>query len=74
MSTWRAQGECCPIEPVPVHMDICQPCPYFRGASSRTGQKGWNIACNWPRNGSDLALRESLDDLPAKHIELLVNR
>jgi hypothetical protein len=89
VSTWREYGEDCPIGP-PVHMDLCQPCPYFRGASSvseRCDEEGcedpkhpeflpvkWRINCNWPRNGSDLAVRESLDDMDAKHIELLVNR
>ena len=65
MSTWRPYGEDCPEGP-PVHMDLCQPCPYFRGASSLS--KGWKINCNWPRNGSDLALRESLDDLTPAEI------
>ena len=74
MSRWRQQDEECPAAPVLVHMDVCQPCPYFRGASSRTGRDGWNVNCNWPRNGSNLALRESLDDLPATAIDLMVNR
>ena len=73
MSTWRLQDEDCPEGP-PVHMDLCQPCPYFRGAATLTGRNGWNINCNWPRNGSSLALRESLDDLPANAIDLMVNR
>jgi hypothetical protein len=73
--TWRLPDDECPENPsLTAHMDICQPCPYFRGASTFTGRKGWKINCNWPRNGSSLAVRESLDDMTPLAIDLLVNR
>jgi hypothetical protein len=54
-ATRRLTGEECPDVAPAVHMDVCQPCPYFRGASSITGRPGWLVLCNWPRNGSDIA-------------------
>jgi hypothetical protein len=63
-ATRRLTGEDCPdVAPV-VHMEHCQPCPYFRGASSITGRPGWLILCNWPRNGSEIATPERLPERP----------
>lgn len=46
----------CPLTEVEVLMDLCVPCPYFRGAASYPGQGGrWSVLCNWPRNGSSIA-------------------
>lgn len=68
--TTRTYDDTCPIPPLPaVHMDLCQPCPYFRGATSITGRPGWRIVCNWPRNGSEVwEPQRPLDDLPADEI------
>jgi len=57
-----------------VSMALCQPCVYFRGASSVTGDGtgGWRIVCNWPRNGSEVwEPQRPLDDLPADEIARL---
>jgi hypothetical protein len=55
-------------------MALCQPCPYFRGAASVTGNP-WAIVCNWPRNGSQVwEPQRPLDDLPAADIARLVGR
>ncbi len=72
MSEWREVGEPCPLPGnLPAGMDMCQPCPYFRGA---TNLRDWRICCNWPRNGSDTwAPRDTpLDDLPADDIRRIV--
>ncbi len=37
-------------------MDKCQPCRFFRGAAMMTGREGWNINCNFPRDGSYVEL------------------
>jgi len=56
-------------------MDICQPCDYFRGASSPPGVAGWKINCNWPRNGSDFWQPSApLDDLAPEAIRRLVGQ
>ena len=72
MSSWRSQGTSCPlIAQARVHMDVCQPCRFFRGASTHTesGEDGkpkllpsgkpwpteWSVCCNWPRDGSYVA-------------------
>ena len=55
----------CPITDLPAEMAFCGPCPYFRGASSIPGQaRGWNINCNWPRNGSSIAIERPGWDVP----------
>lgn len=84
MAERRVEGEDCPIPPHPVlSMDLCQPCIYFRGASSvrRAPDKKevpvtrepvkWNIFCNFPRNGSDIwkPLEKPLDDYTAEEIK-----
>lgn len=74
MSIWRETGEDCPIPGnLPVSLDVCAPCPYFRGASMVTGKKSWKINCNWPRNGSALWAPRALpmDDLSAEEIRRL---
>lgn len=72
MSERRTQGTSCPLIPqARVHMDVCQPCRFFRGASTYTvsGDDGkpkllpsgrplpteWAIVCNYPRDGSYVA-------------------
>lgn len=55
MSTWRDHGDPCPLDEQPATMDKCSPCRFFRGASSRPGDRGYrHFACNWPRNGSSI--------------------
>lgn len=72
MSVRRRTSTECPDQPQVVGLDVCQPCPYFRGATYVTGRSGWEITCNWPRNGSYIAI--PLDDLPAEDIRRLVVR
>jgi len=52
VSTWRETGDRCPLDERPVHMDICQPCRFFRGAVLGPQHKGWKVNCNYPRDGS----------------------
>ena len=55
MSTWRDAGDRCPLDEAPLDMAKCQPCRFFRGASSRPGERGYqHICCNFPRNGSEV--------------------
>ena len=55
MSTWRDRGEPCPLDEEPTSMDKCQPCRFFRGASSRPGHRGFSrYNCNFPRDGSEI--------------------
>lgn len=75
MSEWRETGSECPKDDSQVAMSVCQPCPFFRGASTLTGRPGWNINCNWPRNGSEIAVRRPagpLDDQDAETIRRFV--
>lgn len=57
MAAWRfTSAEECPLDDTPVSMGACEPCAYFRGASSSGhGSRGWNVCCNWPRSGSFVA-------------------
>ncbi len=57
MSTWRLTTEgICPLDDASVTMDKCQPCRFFRGASStRHEPRGWQVNCNYPRDGVYLA-------------------
>lgn len=64
MANRRLTGEACPDVQDFVAMDVCQPCPYFRGAATVTGRPGWLVLCNWPRNGSAVSSLLPLDDYP----------
>ena len=72
MTIFRSQGTHCPlIAQARCHMNVCQPCRFFRGASTftQTNDEGkpkllpngkavpseWTVACNWPRDGAYLA-------------------
>lgn len=54
MAEWRATHSDCPLGGE-AHMDRCQPCLFFRGASLSDSRAGWRISCNWPRSGSYIA-------------------
>ena len=73
MGDWRDAGTECPISPEPVSLRMCGDCPYFRGGSGMFGRAP-RILCNWPRNGSHIAVQGSLDDLAAADIERMVRR
>lgn len=69
MSKRRFTGDTdtpCPLTDLPPEMALCGRCPYFRGASSIAGQPStsWNICCNWPRNGSSIAIERPGWDVP----------
>lgn len=66
MATRRLTGrDECPLTEIPAIMDLCQPCPYFRGASSMPGEgRQWGVLCNWPRNGSYIAPEKPGLDIP----------
>lgn len=59
MTQWRATGAPCPIDELPLGMDKCEQCRFYRGASLVTrppeslADRGWRVACNWPRHGSE---------------------
>jgi hypothetical protein len=75
MSTRRfTTQEPCPLDGAPVDMmSICQPCRYFRGAaSSRHEKHGWDVCCNWPRDGMHLAAPNEGHELPG--VEIAVTR
>ena len=57
MSTWRLTTKTeCPLYEIPVVLGLCAGCRYFRGASSTNHEpRGWQINCNWPRDGSYVA-------------------
>ena len=79
MSERRREGTECPKHLVALSMEMCQPCPYFRGAGTYTelcdleGCENeehpevlptvWDVVCNWPRNGSEI------DSPPVRKIE-----
>lgn len=68
MSTWRDAGDRCPLGELTVGMDACQPCRFFRGASSRPGERGYqHICCNHPRDGSYVERPE----VPAVFVEAM---
>ena len=54
MSTWRNEGETCPVTEEPLGFDACRACRFFRGASRPPRSEGWKILCNWPRHGSEI--------------------
>lgn len=55
----------CPLTDVEVLMDLCQPCDYFRGAASYPGEgRRWTVLCNYPRNGSAVAVEKPGWDIP----------
>ena len=58
MAAWRyTTQEPCPIDDSPVKMAACQLCRYFRGASSTHHERrGWQVNCNWPRDGMHIAV------------------
>lgn len=57
MSSWRyADHEPCPLTDLPPGLDVCRACRFFRGAVHRSSDKaGWEVLCNWPRDGQYLA-------------------
>jgi hypothetical protein len=57
MSTWRKTNlDECPLDDTPALMSVCSECRYFRGASSASHEpRGWQINCNWPRDGAYVA-------------------
>ncbi len=61
MSTWRyTTKEYCPLDETQVRMNVCDTCRYFRGASSANHEpRGWQINCNWPRDGAYVAPSEA---------------
>lgn len=67
MSHLRFTGaEACPLDDLPVTMTKCGECRFFRGAASSRqeppdGERfkfphGWEVHCNWPRDGAYVAL------------------
>jgi len=62
----------CPTTELVVIMDLCQACPYFRGAVSYPGKRAWSVTCNWPMNYGrvgDLADRPGRDPVPAPFLK-----
>jgi hypothetical protein len=52
MSKRRLTNTPCPIDG-PVTPDVCQACRYFRGMSSSNHERrGWDVNCNYPRDGA----------------------
>jgi len=64
--------EDCPLNDLPVTMDVCDKCRFYRGATSSHHEApdgvtlrpdgvpfqfthGWEVTCNWPRDGAYLA-------------------
>ena len=64
--------EDCPLNNLPVTMNVCDKCRFYRGAGSSHHEMpdgvtlrpdgvpfqyphGWDVNCNWPRDGAYLA-------------------